>query len=172
MRRHRSAARAVVLVGALALLTGCTSSSGDGGADGVLTPSPAPSGWDAQELAGVQLSTPPDWESYETDPPEGDDVTAAGMKMPLGPDGAGGSVYVVTSGSPKRDAKASSANSRSVGEATLGAEDFVEEDLTWPGADAAAYLKYEADLPMPSGDDVRSGTRPSRSTCPTGASRS
>ena len=53
----------------------------------MLTPGPAPSGWDAQDLAGVQLSTPPDWESYETD--------------------------------------------------------------------AAAYLQYEADLPMPSGDDVR-----------------
>jgi len=147
-------ARVAVLVGAFALLAACTSSSGDG-TDSVLTPSPAPSGWTAQELAGVQLATPTDWEPYETDPPEGDDVTAAGLKMPLGPDGAGGSVYVVTSGSPTRDAKASSANSRTVGEATLGAEDVVEEQLTWPGADAAAYLRYEADLPMPSGDDVR-----------------
>jgi hypothetical protein len=157
MRRPQlTAVRAAVLVGAFALLAGCSSSSGDG-SDGVLSPGPAPSGWNAQELAGVQLSTPTDWESYETDPPAGggDDVTAAGMKMPLGPDGAGGSVYVVTSGSPTKDAKASSANSRSVGEATLGAEDVVEEDLTWPGADKAAYLAYEADLPMPSGDDVR-----------------
>ena len=157
MRRHHlTAAGAAVLVGASALLVGCTSSSDDG-TDAVLTPATAPSGWDAQELAGVQLGTPTDWEPYEADPPEGggDDVTAAGMKMPLGPDGAGGSVYVVTSGSPTRDAKASSANSRTVGEATLGAQDVVEEELTWPGADAAAYLKYEADLPMPSGDDVR-----------------
>ena len=38
-----------VLVGAFALLAGCTSSSGDG-RDSVLTPSPAPSGWTAQEL--------------------------------------------------------------------------------------------------------------------------
>ena len=156
MRRHQlTAAGAAVLVGASALLVGCTSSSDDG-TDAVLTPATAPSGWDAQELAGVQLATPTDWEPYEADPPEGggDDVTAAGMKMPLGPDGAGGSVYVVTSGSPTRDAKASSANSRAVGEATLGAKDVVEEDLDWPGADAAAYLRYEADLPMPSGDDV------------------
>lgn len=157
MRRHQlTAAGAAVLVGASALLVGCTSSSDDG-TDAVLTPATAPSGWDAQELAGVRLATPTDWEPYEAEPSAGDDdgeVTAAGMKMPLGPDGAGGSVYVVTSGSPTRDAKASSANSRAVGEATLGAKDVVEEDLDWPGADAAAYLRYEADLPMPSGDDV------------------
>jgi hypothetical protein len=150
------AARAAVVVGAFALLAGCSSPSGDE-ADGVLTPSPAPSGWDAQELGAVRLSTPSDWEPYETEPPtdSGEDVTASGLKMPLGDDGAGGAVYVVTTGDPTRDAKASIANSRSVGEATLGAEDFVEEELTWPGADAAAYLQYEADLPMPSGDDVR-----------------
>lgn len=157
MRGHQLVvARAAVLVGAFALLAGCSSSSG-GETDAVLTPSPAPSGWDAQELAGVKLATPTDWEPYETEPPAGggDDATAAGMKMPLGPDGAGGSVYVVTSSSPAHDAMASSSNSRAVGEATLGAEDVVEEELTWPGADAAAYLRYEASLPMPSGDDVR-----------------
>jgi hypothetical protein len=149
--------RAAVLAGALAVLAACSSSGGgsdEPGAD--LAPTAAPSGWTSHDLGPVTMSSPTDWVSYDPDAPSEPGTAAYGLKSPLAADDAGtGGVYVLTAAQPERDAAESTSNSRTVAEATQGAEDIVEQTLTWPGAEAAGFLSYESEMPADAGATER-----------------
>ncbi|QTE29967.1 hypothetical protein [Pengzhenrongella sicca] len=152
-----TAATTAVLAAVVLTLTGCGGSEPEASGSANLAPADAPDGWTAREQGAIQVSAPEDWAEFEPEAAEDAESTGAtsyGLKAPVAADGSGTGVFTIIATEPANDAAKATSVARGVGESTLGATDVVEEELEWPGAEAAAYLSYEAELPMPSGDDV------------------
>jgi len=151
-----TAAASAMLVAVLAL-AGCGGSAAQESGSANLAPTKAPDGWTARAQGPVQVFAPTEWAEFDTSAPAdaaSTGATAYGLKAPVAADGSGTGVFTIAATKPKNDAAEATSVARGIGESTLGATKVIEEQLEWPGADAAAYLSYEAALPMPSGDDV------------------
>jgi len=151
--RFAAAAIAAVLV-----LGACGASSSERPTGGEhLVVASAPEGWTSHDLGAIKLSTPASLTPFTPDAAEGAASTGStsyGVRAPSAADGSGSGAFTVLSSKPKEDAAHASTTARRIALTTLGALDPVEEELSWPGAKAAAYLTYHAKLPMPSGPDV------------------
>ncbi|MCL3859926.1 hypothetical protein [Actinotalea sp. K2] len=156
--RSHPAGWTLLCVTSLALaLGGCGSTADEATGGENLSPAQAPDGWTPHTQGSVELHAPADWEAFDTGAPADGavaDATSFGLQAPTPEDGAGSGAFTVVTDSPQDGAVAVAGSARRTAESTLGATDVVEEEISWPGAESAAYLAYTADLPMPDGENV------------------
>lgn len=134
-------------------LAGCstgTGTTGGDGADGPLVPAVAPQGWSSHDMGPVTVGTPPEWEEIEARSGASSDESWA-LRAPG--DGPGTGVHTTFTAERSRDADAAIENLRNVGDASVGARDVEVAELSWPGAQAAGWLGYEATVAV-QGEDV------------------
>lgn len=131
------------------VLAACGSSE-DGGGDAPLVPADAPEGWTSHAMGPVTLSAPAQWEEFDTEPGADADQAYALRAQGAGP---GTGVHTSVTSERRRDAEAALANLKDIGSASLAARDVEEAVLSWPGADGAGWLGYEATVRI-GADDV------------------
>lgn len=136
-----------ILVALLAplVLAGCGTVAGDGDGGGPLVPATAPEGWSSHDMGPVTVATPPEWEEFTTTAGDSSDEAYA-MRAPG--DGPGTGVHATVTSERRRDADAAVENLRDVGDASVGARDVEVVELSWPGAQAAGWVGYEATVPV------------------------
>lgn len=144
-RRRRILA---VLLAPLALAACGTSEDGSG--DAPLVPAAAPDGWTSHAMGPVDLSAPGEWEEFATEPGEAADEAYA---LRAQGDGPGTGVHTSVTSERRRDAEAAIANLKDVGSAGVEARDVEEAVLSWPGAENAGWIGYEATVRI-GADDV------------------
>ncbi len=136
-----------LLVLPAAALAACSSGAPAGGEE--IAPGAAPSAWDQHAVGPVTLHAPPEWEPFAT-APSGDGDEAFALRSTA--DGPGTGVHVTVTPERSRDVDGAVDNLVTVGDATLGAQDVVTEQLAWTGAQAAGFVAYTATLTTDDGD--------------------
>ncbi|MBO0899747.1 hypothetical protein J1G42_07195 [Cellulomonas sp. zg-ZUI222] len=129
------------------VLAACGTSEASTGAP--LVPADPPAGWESHAMGPVTLAAPADWEEFETQP--GDRADEAFALRAAG-EGPGTGVHTSVTSQRTRDAAAAIENLGSVGDASVGAEDVEQAELTWPGAEAAGWIGYRATVTVGSED--------------------
>jgi hypothetical protein len=112
----------------------------------------APEGWVSAELGPVRVSTPEPWD--EATPAEELPDGERFALRPAGEEQFAEVLAVTVIDEPDRDATEQAHALGVRARATQGAAEWDEETVTWPGAEAAARLAFEATTLDATGTDV------------------
>jgi hypothetical protein len=151
-----------VAVSVVCLLAAC--SGGDQPADGpetasqtsaALTPADVPAGWSDHTAGPISFALPADWSATAAPSvaKSGADAQGWGFVAPAAEgQSTNGVTVIVSPNPPTHDVHQVVTDGNVTAERTLGAHDTVAQELTWPGAEAAAYSSYLAEVPPGPGD--------------------
>lgn len=134
----RAPVRVVVAALAAVLLASCTS-QGQVATDGPLTPAAAPSDWTTHDMGPLTVAAPDGWDEFDSDVADADEGWALRTE-----DVPAAAVQTLVWRSPERDVDAEAQRLVDDGERLVSATDARTEEVDWPGADAAVFVRYDA----------------------------
>lgn len=149
MTRRRGRLALIAAAGVI-VVAACSS---DEPADQVIVPlESAPSGWVESSFEGVTVTTPEGWEESSGEDPENDAVTRT-LQADFNDHGTRGGLGLIVLSDPDRDASAFAESiETSYGAVLEIVSDVEREEVSWPGAEAAWFVDFTADMANDDGE--------------------